>query len=138
VGDAGQTYLFRINAPNIDAFTVTVGDAGDFDANGRVDAADYVTWRKGGLLHNEAVTIGSTTPEDYTYWRNRFGNISPSAAAGDSLSTHTVPEPGCAVLLMIALWTASLPCRAVESKPGKPVSNRTTLRETWAKEAAKE
>ena len=46
MGDAGQTYLFRINAPNIDAFTVTVTSAGDFNANSVVDAADYVMWRK--------------------------------------------------------------------------------------------
>jgi hypothetical protein len=112
---------------------------GDYSQNNILDAADYVTWRKGGLLHNEAVTIGSTTPEDYTYWRNRFGNISPAGAGTGSLLSGAVPEPGTAVLLIIALWTVGLPCRAVESKPGKPVFNRTaTLRDTWAKESAKE
>lgn len=81
---------------------------GDYNQNNILDAGDYIVWRKGGPLANEAVTIGSTTSEDYTYWRNRFGNILPTSGAGGSLSLSTVPEPESAVLVMSALWTATL------------------------------
>ncbi|HEX5472702.1 MAG TPA: hypothetical protein VFW73_12500 [Lacipirellulaceae bacterium] len=65
---------------------------GDYNANGSVDAADYVLWRK---------TLGSTTnlvadgsgptagaPNgvvdqfDYDYWRSNFGNVDPLSGAG--------------------------------------------------------
>lgn len=44
----------------------------DYDNNGVVDASDYVLWRKGGPLQNDA-TPDSVGPDDYTYWRYRFG-----------------------------------------------------------------
>lgn len=65
---------------------------GDYNDNGFVDAADYVAWRKGGTLLNESETIGSSTPEDYDYWRSHFG--APAAGSGSSsLSSSRVPEP---------------------------------------------
>jgi hypothetical protein len=45
--------------------------------------------------------------EDYAYWRNRFGNISPTSGAGGSLSTDSVPEPGSAALVMSMLWSVT-------------------------------
>ena len=32
--------------------------AGDYNGNGTVDAADYVSWRNGGTLVNEVDTAG--------------------------------------------------------------------------------
>ena len=52
---------------------------GDYNNNGKVDAADYVQWRNGGPLQNEVATVGTVTPEDYTEWRSRFGNPPGSA-----------------------------------------------------------
>jgi hypothetical protein len=48
---------------------------GDYNANGAVDAADYVVWRNGGPLQNEVegVTPGQVTQEDYDAWRAQFG-----------------------------------------------------------------
>ena len=68
---------------------------GDYNNNGKVDAADYVVWRNGGPLQNEVVTIGSVTPEDYTAWRAAFGNSSGSGAGS------AVPEPGSALLFLL-------------------------------------
>jgi len=48
----------------------------DYNGSFEVDAGDYVYWRKGGTLTNEVATSGTNTPEDYTAWRRRFGNIS--------------------------------------------------------------
>jgi hypothetical protein len=71
--------------------------AGDYNNDGKVDAADYVTWRNGNPLQNETVTPGSTTPADYTPWRINYG--ATSAGSGSSLGSGTaVPEPGSALL----------------------------------------
>jgi hypothetical protein len=45
---------------------------GDYNGNGSVDAADYVLWRIGGTLLNDPTP--GVQPEDYDYWRARFGN----------------------------------------------------------------
>ena len=44
----------------------------DYNGNGIVDAADYVVWRKGGTLLNDATP--GVDPGDYTTWRAQFGN----------------------------------------------------------------
>jgi hypothetical protein len=73
---------------------------GDYNANGTVDAADYVVWRNGGPLANEVSTPGTVTPEDYDAWRARFGNLAGAAAA--------VPEPGGVTLLCFAVAMAAM------------------------------
>lgn len=73
---------------------------GDYNNNGTVDAADYTLWRDGGPLQNEGVTIGFNTPEDFTFWKSRFGATSSSAA----LSSAAVPEPATlTVSILVAL-----------------------------------
>jgi hypothetical protein len=44
----------------------------DYNGNGIVDGADYVLWRKGGPLQNDA-TPADVGPDDYALWRLRFG-----------------------------------------------------------------
>ena len=78
------------------------GTPGDYNGNGNVDAADYVLWRNGGPLQNEGETTGSTTPEDYTFWRSHFGNSSGAGAAFGASSA--VPEP---TSLLLGLITAA-------------------------------
>ena len=56
--------------------TLSEGLPGDYNGNGRVDAADYVVWRNGGPLQNEGASIGVINDLDYTFWRERFGNSS--------------------------------------------------------------
>ena len=46
--------------------------AGDYNDDGKVDAADYVLWRNGGPLLNETETVGSVTVEDYNAWRRKL------------------------------------------------------------------
>jgi hypothetical protein len=79
------------------------GVPGDYNGNGAVDAADYVTWRNGGPLQNEIVTLTTVTPEDYTEWRKRYGNYS---GAGAGSSESSVPEP--AALLLSAIVSAAM------------------------------
>jgi hypothetical protein len=72
---------------------------GDYNANGTVDGADYVLWRKAlgtsTTLPNDS-TAG-TTAEDYTVWRQNFGRTSGSGAA-----VSAVPEPASALLAFVA------------------------------------
>ena len=79
----------------------TAGVPGDYNGNGVVDAADYALWRKGGPLVNEVDTPGTVNAADYTAWRARFGNVSGSGS-GSGLGNASVPEPGGAVVLLIA------------------------------------
>jgi hypothetical protein len=75
---------------------VPAGVPGDYNANGTVDAADYVLWRKGGPLQNEVDMPGTVNAADYSEWRARFGNTS---GAGSNLNAAGIPEPGAAMLL---------------------------------------
>jgi hypothetical protein len=85
------------------------GVQGDYNDNGVVDAADYVLWRNGGELQNDP-TPGNQ-PEDYDFWRARFGNTS---AGGSGVSAAgAVPEPIAAVQLIAVLaWAAVFARRA--------------------------
>jgi autotransporter-associated beta strand protein len=66
---------------------------GDFNADGRIDMADYVAWRKNPAAHG-----GST---GYDAWRQGFGSAS-GAGAGNNLAQTGVPEPTTMPLLSIA------------------------------------
>jgi hypothetical protein len=66
-----------------------INPAGDFNRNGVVDAADYVTWRK-----------YDGTQDGYNAWRANFGTIGGSGAGAPV--NATVPEPATLVLLIMA------------------------------------
>jgi hypothetical protein len=73
---------------------------GDYNGNGGVDAADYVLWRNGGPLQNEAASIGIMGQQildqaDYDFWRCRFGETSETGSAPTS-----IPEPSTSMLLI--------------------------------------
>jgi hypothetical protein len=69
------------------------GLAGDYNKDGRVDAADYVMWRN-----------SDGTQAGYNTWRTHFGEPSGAGtgAPGGSPSQASVPEPATLVLLMFA------------------------------------
>jgi hypothetical protein len=69
------------------------GLAGDWNQDGKVDAADYVTWRKDPTGHGG-------NPDGYNIWRQNFGN--PGSASGTANNIGAVPEPAALILL---LWT---------------------------------
>jgi hypothetical protein len=80
------------------------GQQGDFDGDGVVDAADYVTWRK---------RLGSVFSQtDYAIWQNHFAESSGEGSGGESingLQPIGVPEPAAGVLLLLGLsfWGAA-------------------------------
>ena len=84
--------------------------AGDFDRSGKVDAADYVTWRKTlGLTVNLGTAAdgnlnGTVDLDDYRVWRANFGvtyNLGSSTTVG---SSGAVPEPSGILLMMFATF----------------------------------
>ena len=60
---------------------------GDYNGNGKVDAADYVLWRDGRPLKNDATE--GVQPFDYDVWRANFG----ASVAGFGSVVGGVPEP---------------------------------------------
>ena len=72
-------------------FAVFALPNGDYNQNGVVDAADYVTWRSsiGGQLAYDA-------------WRSRFGNPASGLGGGSN-----VPEPAIWVSAVVALFILS-------------------------------
>jgi hypothetical protein len=70
---------------------------GDFNLDGKVDAADYVVWRTG--------TVVANTQANFNLWRANFGNTAGSGAGAQS--TRAVPEPvALALILTGAVWAA--------------------------------
>ena len=88
-----NTFFMVTGTPGMDNYTLTslieglpdLGLDGDFNNDGKVDAADYVVWRK---------TDGSDA--GYNDWRTNFGRTSGS---GSALGAASVPEPSVVVLL---------------------------------------
>ena len=78
------------------AQNLRVAPAGDFNADGVVDAKDYILWRK---------NVGAYAPDNYNTWRSHFGYAAASGA-GD-LGADAVPEPATAALLLLALLLIS-------------------------------
>jgi hypothetical protein len=89
-----------------------IGPPGDFNEDGRVDAADYAVFRKfqgtQTALPNDGGLGGTVGSAHYDLWRANFGN----SAAGGSLAA--VPEPASCLLLLGSLMALPLVRRCRE------------------------
>jgi hypothetical protein len=94
------------------------GLPGDFNSDGKVDAGDYVTWKKNDGTNNALANdngLGTPIgPAHYDLWRANFGNP-PGAGSGGGLGASGVPEPGSFALLMVALGAALAARRRVRN-----------------------
>ncbi len=85
---------------------VSPGVDGDYNDDGKVDAADYAIWRKNvgtsNMLPHDPTggTIGSA---QYDTWRTNFGGSAPGSGA--SLGAAAVPEPAAAGLILFGSLT---------------------------------
>ena len=82
--------------------------AGDFNADGTVDGADYTVWRDSLNSHtpffNETASLGVVDGDDFDAWKANFG-ASGGGSVGASPSQNGVPEPASWVLgLLSLLW----------------------------------
>jgi hypothetical protein len=100
VGSTGN--LGYLNSMQI-AASAPAGLTGDYNSNGKVDAGDYVLWRKyQGTTHTLAndPTGGTIGPAQYSTWRSNFG-AGPGAGSGFG-SGSAVPEPASFFLAFAA------------------------------------
>lgn len=118
-GTFSQNLYAMSSNQGIQAFTFTTALPslpGDFNSDGKVDAGDYVLWKKNegtsNALPNDnglGVPIGSA---HYDLWRANFGN----AAGSGSLHGATVPEPAAA-LLAIGMLLSCVSVRTARRVP---------------------
>jgi hypothetical protein len=73
---------------------------GDYNQDGKVDAADYVVWRKNPTAHGG-------DPGGYNTWRMNFGAMAGSGS-GNLLSGGAVPEPAGLTLALLTLLAVCL------------------------------
>ena len=85
---------------------------GDYNNNGRVDTSDYVLWRNGAPLLNDA-TAGVQSG-DYRVWRSHFGESFGSAA-----SIHSIPEPSTSFLIFAAI----VACSGIHRRPSPVIAS---------------
>jgi autotransporter-associated beta strand protein len=98
VGNAGAQFTTpRITGTGL--LQVSTGPSGglpgDFNEDGRVDASDYVVWRK---------TDGSQ--DGYDDWRENYGRTAGSGS-GSSLNAGAVPEPSAIALVILGISAAA-------------------------------
>jgi fibronectin-binding autotransporter adhesin len=108
----GFTYSLVNNTSNtsIDISVAAAGLLGDFNSDGKVDAGDYVTWRKNDVANLTLANDNgvSNQADRFTLWRANFGNP-PGAGSGGGLGGAAVPEPSAIALMAIGLLAVS--CR---------------------------
>ncbi len=104
----GQEWYFDELRVGSDWASVTTagGLPGDFNSDGKVDAGDYVSWRKNNGTNNALPNdngLGTPiTSAHYDLWRANFGSGSPGS--GSSLGgSSAVPEPAGLSLAMLAI-----------------------------------
>lgn len=95
---SGEFGLDAGNIVNMDNFRIEFlpGQNGDYNANGKVDAADYVVWRKNegttNVLPNDNGIGGTVGAAHYDLWRSNFDNPASGGGSG-GLNTAAIPEP---------------------------------------------
>lgn len=103
--------------PGVGIVTGNKGAAGDFNDDGKVDAADYTVWRDnlgsshilGGHGDENGDSLDVVDMDDYTLWQANFGYVSPP---GSAAIAGAVPEPGTLGFLAVgSLGLLALRCR---------------------------
>jgi len=97
---------------SVNAVLLQVALTGDYNFNGRVDAADYTLWRNSlGQIGIGLAADGDgdrqIDVDDYAVWKTHFGDAVGSGAGSSSgFSTHSdtaAPEPTSALLSLVSL-----------------------------------
>jgi hypothetical protein len=106
----GTIYIDDISAAIVRAPSLL----GDYNANGIVDAADYVVWRNslgatGSGLAADGNSDQMVTQLDYDLWKANFGTTAGGAEA--SLQPSPAPEPSAILLSFMGTCTAAIGSR---------------------------
>jgi hypothetical protein len=99
-----------LNNPNPSLSEVN-GSVGDYNNDGKVNAADYIIWRSHvgqafALPNRDPANTGNVSAADYTSWSTHF-----AAAGSGSLGSGAVPEPSSLCLALFASVSIGLLCR---------------------------
>jgi hypothetical protein len=109
--NAANQFNYLMPAMSVTTLVLTTL-SGDYNADGAVNAADYVVWRK-NFGSGNALPNGDDTPgvgvDDFARWRSRFGQSASGLGAGLGESGG-VPEPTSILLLLIG-GIGLQPCR---------------------------
>jgi fibronectin-binding autotransporter adhesin len=103
---SGFTYQLQNNTGNtsIDLLVTAAGLAGDFNNDGKVDAGDYLLWRKNNGTNNALPNDnGLGTPignGHFNLWRANYGR---PPGAGTGFSGPGVPEPASLALAALGV-----------------------------------
>jgi hypothetical protein len=99
LGGAALPYAFQADGLYVTA-QAAAALAGDYNNNGKVDAADYTVWRDkfgAATISNRGVGImGPVGSADYNYWKSHFGEGTGSGSA----TGIATPEPRAIALLL--------------------------------------
>jgi beta-glucanase (GH16 family) len=105
-GDPNATTVFPqyMDVDYVRVWRRQTGLSGDYNRDGRVDAADYVVWRKtsgsnGIGLAADGSGNGTVDATDFLVWRKNFARTSSFGAAN-------VPEPGITSIVAAAFLRA--------------------------------
>jgi autotransporter-associated beta strand protein len=107
VGNPNATYHTPL-ITGTGLLSVTFGPvAGDYNNDGKVDAGDYVTWRRSvgatTILNRDPNNTGLIGQADYNSWRAHFGQTAPSSGSGSTFGA-AIPEPNPIGLLVVAFF----------------------------------
>jgi serralysin len=102
--DNVQLYQLQLAATALSVVLV-----GDYNLDGKVDAADYSVWRDslgrvGSGLAADGNGDGRIDANDYALWRTHFGTSASGSAS--IVGGGSVPEPASGVLVLLALVAA--------------------------------
>jgi fibronectin-binding autotransporter adhesin len=104
---AGLSASIQIDSDSVNLH-IAAGLAGDYNSDGKVDASDYVLWRKNPNV------VGGGNPVGYNTWRSNFGAGGPGAGNGLGGASSAVPEPTVATL--VAMGTILLILRRAPNR----------------------
>ena len=103
---SGYAWNVAYNPSDVVLSVTGIGTPGDFNSDGKVDAADYVVWRKTG-----------GTQQQYQDWRTHYGAGAGSGNGAGVDASASVPEPASALLVSLAACGLALRRRKRVTRP---------------------
>ncbi|HEX3599377.1 MAG TPA: glycoside hydrolase family 44 protein [Lacipirellulaceae bacterium] len=104
-----NAFLYTMPANSVSTLVlVSDGLPGDYNRDGKVDAADYVVWRNSIGTTGDVPADGNednvVDNKDFQLWRANFGRTEGS---GSGVGSAGVPEPDAALLGLAVVFAAS-------------------------------
>jgi hypothetical protein len=106
-----SNFLFALQPAELTMLVIQQRLPGDFNADGIVDAADYVVWRKtlgtnfalNGNGENTGGSANVVDQADYVLWQKQYGDALEPLGEG----VNAIPEPGTSFTMMLGIFIYS-------------------------------